>query len=168
MIKEHLALPFLTRFLAVETIVEKMGLNRDDQIPAVAGKKDESNRELKFSIFPCPSRSRRARKGSWQTAIGASDSKERMSIFKMIDRTLTDACIETSPGTDCEADVQMYIVGAPLTVASNRISCENRRRPSRFHQMRAEERPTRRRAVAVSLTQARGWIELGGLSGHRA
>jgi hypothetical protein len=37
MIEEHLALPFLTRFLAVETIVEKVGMNRDDQIAAVCG-----------------------------------------------------------------------------------------------------------------------------------
>jgi superfamily II DNA or RNA helicase len=54
-----------------------------------------------------------------------------------------------------------------MTVASNRISCENSRRPSRLHQMRSEERTTRLRAVPVSPTQARGWIELGGSSGHR-
>ena len=55
MIEEHLALPFLTRFLGVETIVEKVGMNRDDQIAAVCGQEGfSSNRELKFSIFPLP------------------------------------------------------------------------------------------------------------------
>jgi len=45
MIEEHLALPFFTRFLGVETIVEKVGMNRDDQIAAVCGQEGLSQTE---------------------------------------------------------------------------------------------------------------------------